>query len=264
MLEAAYNTLLLIYFQIVYNLRKEHTNPLIGLLLTIIQSSLMVVAFFLLYYVIGVRTSPIRGDFMVFIMTGIFVFVTHVQGTSAVSSSGALTSGMTKHGPMSSAVMIAGAAVAVLYKQILSCIVILWVYHAAVTPVVVNDWVACLALLVLAWLSGCAVGLVFLSIRPWAPKAAGLLTSIYSRLNMIASGKMFVANTLPNFMLPYFEWNPLFHIIDQMRGFAFINYVPHKTNLEYPIYFTIAVTMIGLMAEFTTRNSVSASWSAGK
>ncbi|WP_232816477.1 ABC transporter permease [Paracoccus zhejiangensis] len=264
MLEAAYNTLLLIYFQIVYNLRKEHTNPLIGLLLTIIQSSLMVVAFFLLYYVIGVRTSPIRGDFMVFIMTGIFVFVTHVQGTAAVSSSGALTSGMTKHGPMSSAVMIAGAAIAVLYKQVLSCIVILWAYHAIVTPVVVNDWVACLALLVLAWLSGCAVGLVFLSIRPWAPKAAGLLTTIYSRLNMIASGKMFVANTLPNFMLPYFEWNPLFHIIDQMRGFAFINYVPHKTNLEYPIYFTIAVTMIGLMAEFTTRNSVSASWSAGK
>lgn len=264
MLEAAYTTLLLIYFQIVYNLRKEHTDPLVGLLLTIVQSSLMVAVFFLLYYVIGVRTSPIRGDFLIFIMTGIFVFVTHVQASGAVSASGALTSGMTKHGPMNSAVMIVAAAFAVLYKQMLSCIVILWIYHAMVTPVVLNDWVACLALLILAWLSGCAVGLVFLALRPWAPKAASLLTTIYSRLNMIASGKMFVANTLPNFMLPYFEWNPLFHIIDQMRGFAFINYVPHKTNLEYPIYFTIAVAMIGLMAEFTTRNSVSASWTAGK
>lgn len=264
MIEAAYNTLLLIYFQIVHNLRKEHTDPLIGLLLTIVQSSLMVAAFFLLYFIIGVRTSPIRGDFMIFIMSGIFVFVTHVQGTGAVSGSGALTSGMTKHGPMSSAILIAGAAVAVLYRQMLSCIVILWIYHAAVTPLIINDWVACLGLLILAWMSGCGVGLVFLSLRPWAPKAASLLTQIYSRLNMVASGKMFVANTLPNFMLPYFEWNPLFHIIDQVRGYAFINYAPHKTNLDYPIYFTIAVTMIGLMAEFTTRRSVSASWTAGK
>ena len=197
-------------------------------------------------------------------MTGIFVFVTHVQGTSAVSGSGALTSGMTKPGPMRSAVLIPGAAFAVLYRQMLSCIVILGVYNTVVTPVVINDWVACLGLLILAWLSGCCVGLIFLAMRPWAPKAASLLTTIYSRLNMIASGKMFVANTLPNFMLPYFEWNPLFHIIDQMRGYAFINYAPHKTSLAYPIYFTIAVTMIGLMAEFVTRNSVSASWTAGK
>lgn len=264
MFTAAFTTLQLIYYQTVYDLRKEYANPVVGLLMTIIQSSLMVVGFFLLYYFIGVRTSPIRGDFMLFIMTGIFVFMTHVQASGAVSASGALTSGMTKHGPMNSAVLITGAALAVLYKQMLSCIVILWLYHAAMQPIVINDWVACLGLLILAWLSGCAVGLVFLSIRPWAPKAAGLLTTIYSRLNMIASGKMFVANTLPNFMLPFFEWNPLFHTIDQMRGHAFINYAPHNTNLAYPIYFTIAVTMIGLMAEFVTRNSVSASWSAGK
>lgn len=74
MIEAAFNTLQLMYFQTIYVLRSEHRSPVIGLLLTIIQSSLMVAVFFALYYVIGVRTSPIRGDFMVFIMTGIFVF----------------------------------------------------------------------------------------------------------------------------------------------------------------------------------------------
>ncbi|AUH35207.1 ABC transporter permease [Paracoccus tegillarcae] len=264
MVEAAFSTLLLMYFQTIHVLRSEHRNPLIGLLLAIVQSSLMVAVFFALYYVIGVRTSPIRGDFMIFIMSGIFVFVTHVQATGAVSGSGALTSGMTKHGPMNSAILIAGAAIAVLYRQVLSCVVILGAYHAFITPVIINDWVSCMGLLLLAWLSGCCVGLVFLSMRPWAPKASGLLTTVYSRLNMIASGKMFVANTLPNFMLPYFAWNPLFHIIDQMRGYAFINYVPHKTNLAYPIYFTITVAMIGLMAEFVTRNRVSASWTAGR
>ena len=81
---------------------------------------------------------------------------------------------------------------------------------------------------------------------------------------MIASGKMFVANTMPTFLLSMFDWNPLFHIIDQTRGFVFINYVPRNSNLEYPFYFTLAMLMIGLMAEFVTRNSVSLSWSAGR
>jgi ABC-type polysaccharide/polyol phosphate export permease len=51
---------------------------------------------------------------------------------------------------------------------------------------------------------------------------------------MIASGKMFVANTLPPAMLAMFDWNPLFHIIDQCRGFVFNNYFPRNSNWEYP------------------------------
>lgn len=47
---------------------------------------------------------------------------------------------------------------------------------------------------------------------------------------MIASGKMFVANTLPNFMLAMFDWNPLLYTIDQARGFAFINYTLTKAR----------------------------------
>jgi hypothetical protein len=31
------------------------------------------------------------------------------------------------------------------------------------------------------------------------------------------------ANTMPYFMLAMFDWNPLFHLIDQARGFTFIN-----------------------------------------
>jgi ABC-type polysaccharide/polyol phosphate export permease len=45
-----------------------------------------------------------------------------------------------------------------------------------------------------------------------------VFSSICQRANMIASGKMFVANALPGFMLAMFGWNPLFHCIDQARG----------------------------------------------
>ena len=69
---------------------------------------------------------------------------------------------------------------------------------------------------------------------------------------------------MPTYMLNLFDWNPLFHLIDQNRGFVFINYTPHNSNLAYPFYFTLTMLMIGLMAEFVTRNALSLSWNAAR
>ena len=44
----------------------------------------------------------------------------------------------------------------------------------------------------------------------------------------------------------------------------FINYTPHNSNLSYPFYFTLTMLMIGLMAEFVTRNALSLSWNAAR
>jgi len=65
-------------------------------------------------------------------------------------------------------------------------------------------------------------------------------------------------------MLVLFDWNPLFHTIDQARGFIFLHYNPHFSSVSYPLYLTAALIMIGLMAEFYTRKNASLSWSAGR
>ena len=119
-----------------------------------------------------------------------------------------------------------------------------------------------LGMLLMAWASGVAVGMVLLPIKPWWPEAAALLNTIWSRANMIASGKMFVANTLSFTMLSVFDWNPLFHLIDQARGYCFINYYPRYTSIQYPAYVSLALLMIGLMGEYYTRKNASISWSA--
>lgn len=64
---------------------------------------------------------------------------------------------------------------------------------------------------------------------------------------------MFVANMLPAKVLVYFEWNPLFHIIDQARGFAFLNYNPWFSNLTYPALATFILLVVGLLAEGAAR-----------
>ena len=132
-------------------------------------------------------------------------------------------------------IAISGAALAQLYIQILSMVVIFWIYNVAVEPVAFDKPFAAFGCLLLAWFTGAAVGVVFLAAKPWAPSFVSVASALYSRANMIASGKMFVANSLPPAMLAMFDWNPLFHAIDQSRGFAFINYTPRNSNLEYPL-----------------------------
>jgi ABC-type polysaccharide/polyol phosphate export permease len=67
---------------------------------------------------------------------------------------------------------------------------------------------------------------------------------------------------MPTYILAMFTWNPLFHTIDQARGFIFLNYNPHYSSISYPIYVSLGCLMLGLIGEFYTRQHASISWSA--
>lgn len=254
----------LIYHATVREVRKDHRNAFIGLLLNMMQTVIFVLTFFLLFALLGMRGTAIRGDFLLYIMSGIFLFLTHTKAMGAVFGSEGPTSPMMQHAPMNTAISITAAALASLYLQTLSLVVVLFIYHVAFVPVVIDDMIGAYGMVLVAWISGVGVGMVFLALKPWAPDFASIASSIYARANMIASGKMFVANSLPSSMLVLFDWNPLFHAIDQARGFIFLHYNPHFSSISYPLYLTAALIMIGLMAEFYTRKNASVSWGAGR
>lgn len=254
----------LIYHSTVRSIRRGHRNALMGLLNNILQTVIFIGVFYIMFSVLGMRGNAIRGDFIVYIMSGIFLFMTNTKTMGAVVGSEGPTSAMMLHAPMNTAIAIGSSALAALYTQILSMVVVLGVYHMAFEPVTIEDPVGAMGMVILAWLNGVGVGMVVIALKPWWPAFASIAQTLYSRANMIASGKMFVANSLTYTMLKMFDWNPLFHIIDQARGFAFINYNPHNSALSYPIYVTLALIMIGLIGEFHTRKHASLSWSAGR
>ncbi|MGR3435007.1 MAG: ABC transporter permease [Shimia sp.] len=252
----------LIYHSIVRNVRKSHGNALVGLFMNMMQAVLFVGTFYLMFSVLGMRGMAVRGDFLIYIMSGIFLFLTHTKALQAVVGSEGPASAMMKHAPMNTIIAIAGASLSALYLQVLTLAVILFIYHVAVNPVVIDQPVLCFTMLLIGWWSGVAIGMVFLAMKPWSPGTVNMIVSLYSRANMLASGKMFVANQMPSFMIGMFSWNPLFHAIDQARGFAFINYTPHNSNMMYPIYLSLALMMVGMMGEFYTRKHASESWGA--
>lgn len=261
---SAFTILELIYHATVRSVRKAHGNALIGLLMSIVQTVVLVAVFFVMFSILGLRGTAIRGDFLLYILSGIFLFLTHNKAMSAVLGSEGPASPMMNHAPMNTAIAITSAALGTLYIQVLSLFVVLFVYDVVAGPVEILHPAAAFGMVLMAWFSGVGVGLVFLALKPWFPGFVGIASQIYARANMIASGKMFVANTLPGYMLAMFDWNPLFHCIDQVRGFVFINYNPHFSSVSYPLFLSLALIMIGLMGESYTRKHASISWTAGR
>lgn len=250
------------YHSVVRSIRKQHNNALVAIAMNMLQMVTFLLAFYLMFWVLGLRSAQIRGDFLIYLMSGIFLYMTHVKALGAVVGSEGPASPIMKHAPMNTAIAIASAAIGSLYIQVLSMLTILFVYDVAFVQVEIYDPIGAFAMLLLSWFTGVALGLVLLAIKPWAPTLVSLFSQIYQRANMIASGKMFVANTMPGFMLAMFDWNPLFHCIDQSRGYAFINYFPRYSNWEYPLTVGIVLVMVGLMGEFYTRRHASLSWNA--
>ncbi|MGJ8627251.1 MAG: ABC transporter permease [Sulfitobacter sp.] len=252
----------LVYHSVVRSVRKQHNNAFVAVFMNMMQSVMFVAAFYVMFTILGLKGAAIRGDFLVYIMSGIFLYLTHTKAVGAVSGSEGPASPMMQHAPMTTIVAITSAAMGALYIQVLSLVVILFAYHVAFTPLQIEQPIAAFGMLLIAWFTGCAVGMVLLALKPWFPSFVSIFSMVYQRANMIASGKMFVANTLPSFMLAMFDWNPLFHAIDQARGFAFINYNPRYSNYEYPLWVGLVLLMIGLMGEFYTRKYASISWNA--
>jgi ABC-type polysaccharide/polyol phosphate export permease len=263
-LRNGFEVLELIFHVSIRNLRKSNGNAVLGLVMSIVQALMMVLIMYFLFSILGVRKIAIRGDFLLYVMSGVFMFMTHVKAIGAVSNADGPTSPMMMHAPMNPIISIIGAALSSLYQQVLAASVILLFYHTIFSPITIDQPVGMMAMFLLSWFAGVGIGMIFLSARPWQPELMSILTTLYQRANMIASGKMLVANATSPKMRDLFDWNPLFHTIDQGRGFIFLNYGPRYTSIEYPIYVALTCMMIGLMAEFFTRQHASASWGKGR
>lgn len=259
-LGTAFETLELIFHTASRNLRKSHSNAVLGLVITIVQSLMMVLIMYFTMNLLGARRVAVRGDFMLYVMSGVFMFMTHVKAIGAVASADGPTSAMMMHAPMNPIISIMGAAISSLYQQVLSASVILFAYHTLWNPITIDEPIGMMGMLLLSWFCGIGIGMIFLSASPWQPDTVKILRTVYQRANMIASGKMLLANNTSPKLRGLFDWNPLFHTIDQARGFIFLNYTPRYTSIEYAVSVGLVCIMIGLMAEFFTRQYASASW----
>jgi len=123
----AFGMLALIYHSIVRDVRKSHRNAFVGLLMNILQTVVFVLTFYAMFGLLGLRGSAVRGDFLLYIMSGIFLYMTHTKSMSAVLGSEGPASAMMQHAPMNTAIAICASALSALYLQLLSMFVVLFI-----------------------------------------------------------------------------------------------------------------------------------------
>jgi len=150
----------------VKDVRKSHKSPLMSLLMEMLQAVVFTMAFLLMFQFLGMRGAKLRGDFVLYIMSGIFLFMTHTKALNAVFSAEGPTSPMMQHAPMNAVIAITSAALSSLYTQTLSMLALLFCYYVFCTPFEIYEPVSAFAMFLLAWLSGCAIGMVLYSIKP--------------------------------------------------------------------------------------------------
>ena len=238
------NYLFLIWALVVRNLREASGGAAIGFL----KGVGMALAFCMIFYVImkffGLGGLTVRGDMMVFILIGVGFFFamkfTMMASMKAMQSSWQ----MAAHPHLSPILFVYADSLATFYNWFLA-IVVIFIGNSLVTGhIELETPILFFPIFFLTWLTGVGVGMILgflLFYFPWAM----LLKRVLFKLMFFTSGKFTNANVLPGEMLAIMKWNPLFHLIDQMRDAAFVNYTAHHTNMIYPTLFCFVLLFIG-------------------
>ncbi|MEM9972173.1 MAG: ABC transporter permease, partial [Pseudomonadota bacterium] len=106
LLDSAFTFFTLTFHNAVRSIRSTHRDALMAILNNIVQTLIMVGGFYLLFIVMGMQAMAVRGDFLLFVMSGIFVFMTHVKSAAGVMGADGPTSPMMKHLPMNQGIAV--------------------------------------------------------------------------------------------------------------------------------------------------------------
>lgn len=246
----------LVYSLVVRDLRTEHKNAALGILISISQPLLMGLLFYGFMQIMGGARGQVRGDSLTFIITGFIIFFAHIRTVSAVAIS--LRQDMLNHQRLTPFLMICVKAIGQLYKNTFALIIMLALNYLLRDVYEMFDPLLFMSAMFWCWLSGVAVGSIFLAINRYFSWGV-MLNTTYIRIMFFTSGKFFVANNLPSTVRPFFDWNPLFHLLDQGRGAVFMNYSARTTSMDYAIMVTLGLLVIGFLTESYVRRHYNAS-----
>ncbi len=248
----------LVFHSVVREVRTQSGSTTFGILKEVSSIGVFIGLFYMISIFLG-RGAAIRGSVIMFLLTGIIPFLIHTKAMGSVQSAQKASSAIMMHTPMTVMLSILAKAFGGLYLQFVAVALILllfWIFGADLS---VDNFRGMVLPMILVWASGIAVGMVFMTFKPIIPVVFNIFAPIYRRAQMFTSGKFLPAAYMPTAMIGWFSWNPLFHTIDQIRDAAFVNYHSEATSISYPLWFTLAALLFGLMGEFWARRTLSMS-----
>ena len=124
-----------VYFGTVRGMRKSSgRNAVLELIGSMMQTVIFIMTFYFMFQLMGARSSPFKGKYMLYIISGIAVFMVHNTTVQAVAGAEGSTSGMMQHAPMHTILRHAWQRCKALYQQTITTRKIWSIYHFTVNP----------------------------------------------------------------------------------------------------------------------------------
>ncbi len=225
----------------VHEIRRQGSGAF-GLLSAFSTPLLLCAFFWFVFEVIGKRGLVLRGDLITFLLTGIFLFFLCVRTQARVKLDG----GKAMMGRAQPILRAWAGAISVLYVTVAAMVIVFAGNWMIMGVAELQDPAGVIAPVLVTWLFGLGAGF-FLSGLSLDIGARETMNLVFSRVMFVTSGKFFVANAVPGWVRIWFDWNPLFHLVDQLRGAVFVNYTARHTSLEYPAAVAFGLMALGLM-----------------
>ncbi len=251
MLLGTTTTLYKIYFYAVAGIRKESGSTSIGFVILIIETFvtfLMMLAIMMLMRSMMGSAGSIRGPFGFYVFIGVSLFMMHVKMLGSVFSKPPKDS-MSAVLAISQSVKILGDILNTVYMMTIVNILFYAILVAYYQSTVIDNWTGFLICYFGNILWVCCIGIWSLALRGLWRWGATKLLMLYRRAAIITSGKMIPGNYIwiSGRFGGLFLINPLFHYIDQARGFAFQHYNPYVSSLSFPIQATAIGLCVGVI-----------------
>lgn len=245
----------LVHAMAVMTLARRSTGAF-GLLAAFVTPVALCIGFLTTYEVFGLFRPPLRGDIVLFLLTGIYLFqlAARTRSATALTQGGALL----HHQPVQPVLLVWSGAIASLYIVLISMGIVFGGAALLRGGLSVEDPAGLALPLLLAWGWGIGCGMVLSGIARYAGGGA-IIGLLWQRAMFLTSGIFYLAASVPGWMRPWFDWNPLFHIIDQMRAAAFVNYAGADTSLAYAAKVVAALLLVGHALERRVRADFSIS-----
>ena len=250
----------LVYSLVVRDLRTEHKNAALGILISVAQPLVTGLIFYAFMVFLGGGMGKVRGDDLTFVLLGFVVFFMHIRTVAQVTNS--LREDMLNHQRLSPFLLVSVKAISSGYKIILALIILLALNYLLRGVYEMQNLLHFIIVIFWCWLGGIAVGIIFMAAVRYLTWGA-LLQTAYIRIMFFTSGKFFVANMIGSDWRYFMDWNPLFHLLDQSRDAAFLNYTARTTTMEYAIIVYLVVLVFAMLVEHFVRINYSTSHMAG-
>jgi len=256
LVDAAAKHLVVLYATTVREIRNSAGNSQLGLVMNILQTLAFVAVFYFMFVIVGRRDAGLRGDTVMFLLSGVLLYRLHVNVINKVRGAVSGNLALINYEPTKSVIFVWARALAALYEFFLVSALMVGVYALAMGGVEMHRPSQLVAPILLSWASGVGIG----QITMYAEAHIGwfsIVSQFYQRILMFTSGKFFVANAVPSMVLPYLWWNPLFHAIDISRGALFVNYAPRNSSMVFLVGLTLLLLAVGGLMESRLNRSLN-------